>query len=199
MGISDWIAIISLVIAVIALGYSILSNTKKYELTYQYYNDILNWHNEVVETLIALIYASEHDNDKSPHLIKLSSLIEKGRFYFPNIDKKDGFGKNKPCAYRGYRNVILDFLVFEYQIFEKDNSKTYVKHAESLQRLFTSHIFQYLKPEEQSKKIKRHTSIVLTDNYTINDFLNNSPESIYSLYPINDNDDIWTTLPTRRK
>lgn len=199
MLISDWVAIISLVIAVIALGYSIFSNTKKYELTYQYYNDILNWHNEVVEILIALKYDSLHKQDKSAHLIKLSALIESGRFYFPNIDKKDGFGKDKPYAYQGYRNVILDFLVFEYQIFDMDNSSTYIQHADSLQRLFTSHIFQYLKPEEQSKKIKRHTDIAMTKKYTINDFLHDSPESIYAVYPINDNCDIWTTPPSKRK
>lgn len=82
-------------------------------------------------------------------LAKLSSLIESGRFYFPNIDRKDGFGKQKPIAYQGYRNVILDFLVYEYQLFEKDDYVQYLKHAESLQRLFTSYVFQYLEPSKK--------------------------------------------------
>ena len=54
MNISDWVAVISLPISVIALIYSFISNTKKYELTYQYYNDVLIWHNQVVEVLTSL-------------------------------------------------------------------------------------------------------------------------------------------------
>ena len=34
MDLSDWISIISIIVAIGALVYSILSNTKKYELTY---------------------------------------------------------------------------------------------------------------------------------------------------------------------
>lgn len=54
MNISDWVAIISLLISIAALIYSFVSNTKKYELTYQYYNDILIWHNQVIEVLTSL-------------------------------------------------------------------------------------------------------------------------------------------------
>mgnify|MGYP000819219196 CR=1 FL=1 len=41
MDLSDWISIISIIVAIGALVYSILSNTKKYELTYppKYYKD----------------------------------------------------------------------------------------------------------------------------------------------------------------
>lgn len=132
MNISDWVAVISLPISVIALIYSFISNTKKYELTYQYYNDVLIWHNQVVEVLTSLRLNGTDNELKKQMLSKLSSLIESGRFYFPNIDRKDGFGKQKPIAYQGYRNVILDFLVYEYQLFEKDDYAKYLKHAESL-------------------------------------------------------------------
>ena len=37
MTLSDWISGISLVVAFAALLYTVISNTKKYELTYQYY------------------------------------------------------------------------------------------------------------------------------------------------------------------
>lgn len=155
MNISDWVAVISLPISVIALIYSFISNTKKYELTYQYYNDVLIWHNQVVEVLTSLRLNGTDNELKKQMLSKLSSLIESGRFYFPNIDRKDGFGKQKPIAYQGYRNVILDFLVYEYQLFEKDDYAKYLKHAESLQRLFTSYVFQYLEPSKQKRKYIR--------------------------------------------
>ncbi len=160
MNISDWIAVISLSISVIALIYSFISNTKKYELTYQYYNDILIWHNQVIEVLTSLKLNDTNDELKKQMLVKLSSLIESGRFYFPNIDRKDGFGKQKPIAYQGYRNVILDFLVYEYQLFEKDDYKQYLKHAEILQRFFTSYVFQYLEPSKQKKR-KIHKKILI--------------------------------------
>jgi len=54
MGIAEWVSLLSLVVAIIALVYSFLSNTKRYELTYQYYNDVVLWHNQVVETICTL-------------------------------------------------------------------------------------------------------------------------------------------------
>lgn len=198
MNISDWIAVISLSISVIALIYSFISNTKKYELTYQYYNDILIWHNQVIEVLTSLKLNDTNDELKKQMLVKLSSLIESGRFYFPNIDRKDGFGKQKPIAYQGYRNVILDFLVYEYQLFEKDDYKQYLKHAEILQRFFTSYVFQYLEPSKQKKKIHKKTNIKVHTEFTINEFLSKSPESIFSLYPIDSNEVNWYKRPTER-
>lgn len=178
----------SIVVALCALMYSIFSNTKKYELTYQYYNDILQWHNKVVEILILLRLSSYSKEQKLNYLSKLSALIEYGRFYFPNIDKQDNFGKTKPTAYQGYRNVILDFLVYEYQLFENDDYKSYLKHAENLQRLYTSYVFQYLEPKKQKKQIGRNTSIPKSKDFTINEFLNKSPEYIFTFFPIDSND-----------
>lgn len=198
MNISDWVAVISLPISVIALIYSFISNTKKYELTYQYYNDVLIWHNQVVEVLTSLRLNGTDNELKKQMLSKLSYLIESGRFYFPNIDRKDGFGKQKPIAYQGYRNVILDFLVYEYQLFEKDDYAKYLKHAESLQQLFTSYVFQYLEPSKQKKKIHKNTNIKVHTEFTINEFLSKSPESIYSLYPIDSNEVNWYRRPTER-
>lgn len=170
MNISDWIAIISLSISVIALIYTFVSNTKKYELTYQYYNDILVWHNQVIEVLTSLKLNGSNNELKKQMLAKLSALIENGRFYFPNIDKQDGFGKQKPIAYQGYRNVILDFLVYEYQLFEKKDHIQYLEYAEIFQRLFTSYVFQYLEPSKQKKKIHKNTNIKVHEELTINEF-----------------------------
>ena len=194
---SDWIAGISLVVAFAALIYTIVSNTKKYELTYQHYQDVVAWHSDVVK-VITLLKAANIENEKKTHLAELSALIETGRFYFPNIDQHDNFGATKPLAYRGYRNVVLDFLVYEYQLFDREDSQKYVKHAEILQRLFTSYVFQYLDPKKLQKKIKHNTNIQMKNEITINDFLKQSPESIYALYPIDPNKQRWNTVPTKR-
>lgn len=194
---SDWIAGISLVIAFAALIYTIISNTKKYELTYQYYQDVVAWHSDVIK-VITQLKATNEEETKRAYLAELSALIETGRFYFPNIDQHDNFGVDKPLAYRGYRNVVLDFLVYEYQLFDREDSNKYVEHAESLQRLFTSYVFQHLDPKKLQKKIKHNTNIQMKNEITINDFLKQSPESIYSLYPIDPNKEHWNTVPTKR-
>ena len=199
MGVTEWVSIISLIVAVIALIYSFASNTKKYELTYQYYNDVLSWHNQVVKVISDLRINSKDELSKKSNLSKLSALIETGRFYFPNVDNNDGFGIEKPIAYQGYRNVVLDFLVFEYQILQKEDSYKYDKHTENLQRLFTSHVFQYLDPKKHNKKIKRNTDITMKRQITINDFLSESPDMIYNFYPIDKYAGNWTTVPTQRK
>lgn len=190
MVLSDWIAIISITIAFVALIYSIFTNTKKYELTYQYYNDILQWHNDVVETLIFLRTSSFNDTNRKNSLSKLSMLIEQGRFYFPNVNKKDGFGKNKPQAYQGYRNVILDFLIYSYKLFLRNDYEKYSEHAIELQRLFTSYVFQYLNPKHRRKQVKGKTYIKNDDELTIDDFLKKSPKYIYKLYSIKIDSDV---------
>lgn len=80
MDLSDWISIVSIVVVLGALAYSIISNTKKYELTYQYYKYILQWHNQVVKILILLRLSAYAEEQKLDYLSKLSALIESGRF-----------------------------------------------------------------------------------------------------------------------
>lgn len=177
--VNDWISIASILIALIAFLYSWKSNTKKYELTYQYYNDILEWHNQVVSLLSTLRISSYKKEDKHQYLSQLYSLIECGRFYFPNIDKKDGFGKTKPIAYQGYRNVILDFLVYEYQIFEMEKCNEYLNHALYLQRMFTSFVFQYLDPKKQRRKIGKYTMVSNKEEFIFEEFLSIPSEKIF--------------------
>lgn len=184
MNLSDWISIISIIVAIIALLYSAFTNTKKFELTYQYFNDVLNWHNEVIEILILLRIGDYNGKEKHNYLAKLSTLLDSGRFLFPNIDKRDNFGKEKPAAYQGYRDVILDLLFFSYELFGREDYKNYLKHAEYFQRLFTSCVFEYLDPKKRRKQIKRNTSITNINNFCLEDFLDKSPDSIYCFYGI---------------
>ena len=182
MTITDFIASGSLIIAVTAFIYTYISNTKKYELTSQYRKEILNWYSITVEILIRLRnYLNEKNinNDiKNDLLSKLSSQIEIGRFYFPNVDKKDNYGSSKPSAYKGYRNLMLDFLVFSYQIFEKHDANRYSKHAEVLQRHFTSHLFDILDPKQYLKDTKKYTKKLFSKDLCFEDFIDNDPDAI---------------------
>lgn len=179
MSFSDGIALLSLAVAAFAVIYTCLSNTKKYELTEQYRNDLLKWYDNVNHILIKLIYYTENDilSDelKNELLCSLSSQIELGRFYFPNIDKMDGFGKRKPAAYRGYRNIVLEFLVFSFNLFRRNDAKGHLAHAKELQRQFTSHIFEIINPSKHNHHIHKYTNITFNHNYSLEDFLNNEP------------------------
>lgn len=98
------ISALLLCIAISSVIYTRESNTKKYELSYQRCNDIMSWYSNTVQILIDL----QHGVESEVNLSKFFSAIEVGRLYFPNIDKDDSFGKNKPYAYQGYRNSRLN-------------------------------------------------------------------------------------------
>jgi hypothetical protein len=149
----------------------------KYSIEKEYSDQLLIWHASVLDVLIALHSALKHDEVemKRSLLIRLSSLIEQGRFYFPNIIL-DGYGADKPPAYCGYRNVALDFLVALYNLHHKPHSKQIEENAIYLQRLFTSVVFEIVRPVDRLATIRE-----LTDRYFIKNisFENlNVPEQI---------------------
>ena len=121
---------VTVVIAVVTAVYTLVTNTKKYELTENYRCELLTWYQDVVDTMILIIHYCEagvfnSENFKKERielLSKLSSLVEKGRFYFPNVIKGDGFGENKPEAYQGYRHINLEFLLHFYHIASNENN-----------------------------------------------------------------------------
>ena len=153
------VAILSLIVAAGALFYSIKSNTKKFELSYQHFSDIVSWHDQIVEVLLNLRSFYENEEIKKDNLLKLSVLIDHGRFYFPNVNRKNGYGIKKPLAYRGYRNIILDCLVEEYKILENYNPNEDYECSLKLQKTFTSYIFEYLNPDELKNKREYYTYI----------------------------------------
>jgi hypothetical protein len=183
---SDFISIGSLFFAVAAFIYSYLTSTKKYELTSQYRAEILGWYAGTLDILMRLKMEAMHDIPdqglKNELLSGLSVKIETGRFYFPNIDKGDKFGEGKPLAYQGYRNLMLDFLVFSYQIFEQEEAKKYIKHAEILQRHFTSHLFDILDPKAFLKETEKYTAKSFSKELRFEDFINNDPESLNAYF-----------------
>lgn len=181
MQVADYISIISIavtvVIAIIGGVYAIVTNSKKYELAEQYKEELLTWYEKVVKMIIQLIFickggkSDENDTKRFAILSELSSLIEVGRFYFPNIDKKDNFGKHKPYAYRGYRHIALEFLVYIYEIGMRDDFYRRESAIYSLERQFTSIVYEFVKPDVRHKKLKKYTDIVMPNDMAIEDFL----------------------------
>lgn len=121
----------SLMVGVIvpAIGgiYVLLTNTRRYELTTQLRTEILCWYSETTKIMIEIIHYIDKDifythsftQDRISLLSKLSSQIEIGRFYFPNVPSKEQYGKSKPLAYQGHRHAIVEFV---YQFYRQANA-----------------------------------------------------------------------------
>ena len=168
------ISIISLIISFALLLYNIISNKERYKLSKDIYDKIICWHSKVLEIIIYL-RLKPNCNNKIDYLSKLSMLIEEGRFYYPNIDKQDGKGKNKPSAYKGYRNVVLDILVILYDIFKNDeyiNDDEYVKY---LQNQFSSYVISSVNVKSFKKEMTKITKM-LDKDYSYMDIINKNIE-----------------------
>ncbi|MBR3595710.1 MAG: hypothetical protein IKL47_01850, partial [Clostridia bacterium] len=75
---------VTVVIAVITAVYTLVTNTKKYELTENYRCELLTWYQDVIDTMILIIHYCEYGEFNSENfkkerielLSKLSSLVE---------------------------------------------------------------------------------------------------------------------------
>jgi hypothetical protein len=178
---SVFISFASFVISIVAITFYFKDRKReKFALVNEYFKQLLEWHGETVEILISLRNSVSQDGmpERSVLMCKLSSQIEKGRFFFPNIDLKDDFGSEKPEAYQGYRNLAIDFLVYSYNLFSKKNPSHYLKHAENMQREFTSIVFQVVRPRKNLQEIKKLTNRFYMPSKIFEDYLEKNPDSI---------------------
>jgi hypothetical protein len=159
------IATLSLVLSTaLAIFYFRDRRHARFSIENSYTNELLQWHKEVIGVLVR-VRCLDHSSETEEHrrdICQLSSLIEQGRFFFPNIDKGDSFGEHKPPAYCGYRNLALDFLVAFYNLCKTNPSIERDKQLELLQRHFTSVVFDIVRPKERLNTIR-----ALTDRYFV--------------------------------
>lgn len=94
-------------------------------------------------------------------LLALSSLVERGRLFFPNIDPNSK-GVEKEGAYRGSRPPILDALMYAYYEVEAltrqggptaDNSADFI---EDCRRLMVSELQAHLDPRRRDTVVDRY-------------------------------------------
>jgi len=176
-------SILSAIVAIMALASSHFQNqVKKYEIKRDYQDDIINWFSKTTQILINLrlflIHQTEdYELNKMALLSELSTQIEIGRLYFPNIDKNDGLGLEKPKAYRGHRNLTLVFLVYSFDIFLLKNSLKYEKHLLRLQREYTSIICEIIDPESFLDETKKHSDKFFNQRISVQEFLEKNPEN----------------------
>lgn len=176
------IAGLSLILSISLAGFYFRDRRHaKYLLESEYTNNLLHWHEKTTNILIKLnIKNRERSSEEyQQDLAILSALIEQGRFYFPNIDRADNYGHEKPPAYRGFRNLVLDFLVASYNLFkDPDNTPHLTEQANKLQRHFTSIVFEIINPKDRLAKIRELTDRYFIQEKSFEDFLKKDDSSV---------------------
>lgn len=173
------VGVISAVIALVAAFVTIYFSRKTLRLSalsarMQYFAELRVWARDVGDILSEAIHLIEIDKETMPRKnfhetqhaikIKLSALIDQGRWFFPNIIS-DSHGKDKEAAFRGHRHKVLDALVFTYRLVKRINlndSFNADKVKEELvtqKRIFVSEIQMTLDPKKLSEEFEKITGI----------------------------------------
>lgn len=185
------IATLSLLLSVtLAIFYIRDRRHARFSIENSYTNELLQWHKEVVEVLVKArcLNRLPDSEDHLRDLCQLSSLIEQGRFFFPNIDKGDSFGEHKPPAYCGYRNLSLDFLVASYNLCKATPSAERDQQLELLQRHFTSVVFDIVRPKERLNTIRALTDRYFAREESFESFLSHQDGKVIEHIWVNRND-----------
>jgi len=114
---SDWVAVTSAAVSVLALALNIVITSRQTRVsveTFKFNNDtqLMNWANRVVVSM-AEAYHLTAKTEVHALGTNLSALIDEGRWYFPNTGRKET-DPDKPGAYRGTRQAVLDHIVAVY-------------------------------------------------------------------------------------
>jgi len=98
---------------------------------------------------------------KTNMLIVLSTLVDRGRMFFPNLNP-DRKGAEKDGAYRGHRPPVLDALMWTYHELEamtreggppSDDSAAFI---DDCRRLLVSELQGYLDPRRKDEVVERY-------------------------------------------
>ena len=92
------------------------------EVRLQYYSEVRQWADSALDALCELMGICYLDptgtrfgfrEEQVAILSRLSSLIDRGRFFLPNT-RRDKVGQHKAPAFQGFRHPALDCLVYSY-------------------------------------------------------------------------------------
>jgi len=171
--VANIVAAISLFVSLVLATYYIRDRQiTKLSVEKAYVDELLSWCNDVLKTIGRLRLAAETGARTRVTELRsdLSVLIDQGRFFFPNIDKGDNFGAHKPPAFRGYRNLALDFLVAIYNIYGEEPSDENIRRAEHMRRYFLSVVFEVVNPRDRLNRIRSITDRYYSDERIYEDF-----------------------------
>ncbi len=167
---SDTISAYALIVSIIAILASIFvafrqENLSKTAIKLQRDTDLLKWGSDCVRILQEMIeytFRIETDskesleNRRTDLLSEVSILIDIGRFYLPNFPSEND-DINIPKAYRGFRPVAIDALLYSYRTFksfeleDKERANELRQYLVNAKREFVSQIVEKLDPSRLMK------------------------------------------------
>jgi hypothetical protein len=141
----------------------------------KYFEEFRKWADQVAEALTEAIHLCDLDPLKTTgepfferrHRLRitLSSMIDKGRWFFPNIEIDD-YGDGKELGYRGYRHELLDSLVSAYRCLQqldyhkRENNQSLRNDLTAAKRHFVGRVQRILDPDTQRSEWNRIRSKV---------------------------------------
>jgi hypothetical protein len=157
----------------------------------EWFRGLRAWASEAVDTLSEAKYESEYESaregatdEESAAALRrcrhrLSALIDRGRFFLPNMDV-DEYGQNKPRAFRGSRHPALSFLVVAERVLGGELGAFKSRHEalEEMQRKFVSYVQGILAPELHNlelARLVRDSSGAREDDPTVGGLLKANP------------------------
>lgn len=167
---SNTISFAALIVSAIAIIASIWSAMRQEIISraavkLQRDTDLLKWGTDCVRILqemieytfrIATDGKESLENRRTDLLSEVSILIDVGRFYLPNF-KTENDDLSIPAAYRGFRPVAIDALLYAYRTFksyeleDKDRINELRQFLVNAKREFVSQIVLKLDPERLMK------------------------------------------------
>lgn len=160
--------------AVISLGSAVVTvvlgrtsaRLERAGLRQNYFVELRAWSDEVCLAMSESIHLCDLDPGKvvgeslfdRRHRLRVafSSLIDRGRWFFPNI--QSDHGGHKPVAFQGYRHEVLEWAVAYYSLLQQmdyrsqPNNVVLRTQLVDAKRRFVSLIQQVLDPRTQTKE-----------------------------------------------
>lgn len=139
MGVNEWVAVISAILAIVSLAFNYIVVRKQTELQtatlrVEMDSEVIAWTQDAIDAVSIGVELAQGRGSEGyaggdfrrrvnevSHL--LSSLADRGRLFFPN-DRPDAHGQQKASAFQGYRQPILDAVVFSCTALAKMQTDT---------------------------------------------------------------------------
>ena len=125
---------------------------------------IIGWANRCL-ALFAEIYEYARAPDSAlfrerriEYLHMLSSLVDEGRWFFPNVGSKDG-DEDKESAFRGHRQPVLDDLVAAYRAVEELPPEACAARVYQARRDFVSDVQKVIDPHQRIRALERFSKL----------------------------------------
>lgn len=167
-----WATAVGAVIALIAMFVSVhyshkslaysreATHAAEFQTLQDWRRDVRVWAASALDELVKLEYclkqgATASTEEASSCVQRLSSLVDQGRYMFPNQDS-ESHGQHKLPAFRGYRHAVLDPLVAAVQIGEGasvDGHESPSSAVGEMRRLFLSLTQSIINPQLQNESI----------------------------------------------